>query len=138
MRILAVSNLIDGKVSDSYKMYKKPRIISLYGYELNTMLRIVVTGCSLQFRLAVEKYTIFALSMFFHHTIFFRFSPSTFGGLYGTVHLSLATLFSYIKEFVHGDFGRTKPNIGSLLNRTADILELDVEVSSSLFICPGN
>ncbi|XP_021248572.1 putative tRNA pseudouridine synthase Pus10 isoform X3 [Numida meleagris] len=34
---------------------------------------------------------------------------------------------TYIKEFVHGDFGRTKPNIGSLLNRTTDILELDVE-----------
>uniref|UniRef100_A0A8C3SSR2 tRNA pseudouridine synthase Pus10 n=1 Tax=Chelydra serpentina TaxID=8475 RepID=A0A8C3SSR2_CHESE len=34
---------------------------------------------------------------------------------------------TYIKEFVHGDFGRTKPNIGLLLKRTADILELDVE-----------
>ncbi|XP_039743002.1 tRNA pseudouridine synthase Pus10 isoform X1 [Pteropus medius] len=34
---------------------------------------------------------------------------------------------TYIKEFVHGDFGRTKPNIGSLMNVTADILELDVE-----------
>ncbi|KAJ6667085.1 hypothetical protein lerEdw1_019089 [Lerista edwardsae] len=34
---------------------------------------------------------------------------------------------SYIKEFVHGDFGRTKPNICSLLGTTADILELDVE-----------
>nr|XP_045003522.1 tRNA pseudouridine synthase Pus10 isoform X2 [Jaculus jaculus] len=34
---------------------------------------------------------------------------------------------TYIKEFVHGDFGRTKPNIGSLMNITADILELDVE-----------
>ncbi|XP_042735347.1 tRNA pseudouridine synthase Pus10 isoform X1 [Lagopus leucura] len=34
---------------------------------------------------------------------------------------------TYVKEFVHGDFGRTKPNIGSLLNRTTDILELDVE-----------
>ncbi|NXX19489.1 PUS10 synthase, partial [Podargus strigoides] len=34
---------------------------------------------------------------------------------------------TYIKEFVHGDFGRTKPNVGSLLNRTTDILELDVE-----------
>uniref|UniRef100_A0A672TP44 tRNA pseudouridine synthase Pus10 n=1 Tax=Strigops habroptila TaxID=2489341 RepID=A0A672TP44_STRHB len=45
---------------------------------------------------------------------------------------------TYIKEFVHGDFGRTKPNIGSLLNRTADILELDVEVSCLLFIFPGN
>ncbi|XP_012877998.1 PREDICTED: putative tRNA pseudouridine synthase Pus10 isoform X2 [Dipodomys ordii] len=35
---------------------------------------------------------------------------------------------TYIKEFVHGDFGRTKPNIGSLMNVTADILELDVEM----------
>ncbi|XP_052054258.1 tRNA pseudouridine synthase Pus10 isoform X2 [Apodemus sylvaticus] len=34
---------------------------------------------------------------------------------------------TYIKEFVHGDFGRTRPNIGSLMNMTADILELDVE-----------
>nr|XP_028580995.1 putative tRNA pseudouridine synthase Pus10 isoform X1 [Podarcis muralis]XP_028580996.1 putative tRNA pseudouridine synthase Pus10 isoform X1 [Podarcis muralis]XP_028580999.1 putative tRNA pseudouridine synthase Pus10 isoform X1 [Podarcis muralis]XP_028581000.1 putative tRNA pseudouridine synthase Pus10 isoform X1 [Podarcis muralis] len=34
---------------------------------------------------------------------------------------------TYIKEFVHGDFGRTKPNIGTLLGTTADILELDVE-----------
>ncbi|XP_021482269.1 tRNA pseudouridine synthase Pus10 isoform X2 [Meriones unguiculatus] len=34
---------------------------------------------------------------------------------------------TYIKEFVHGDFGRTQPNIGSLMNVTADILELDVE-----------
>ncbi|XP_061481768.1 tRNA pseudouridine synthase Pus10 isoform X2 [Rhineura floridana] len=34
---------------------------------------------------------------------------------------------TYIKEFVHGDFGRTKPNIGSILGTTADILELDVE-----------
>uniref|UniRef100_A0ABM5FCG6 tRNA pseudouridine(55) synthase n=1 Tax=Pogona vitticeps TaxID=103695 RepID=A0ABM5FCG6_9SAUR len=36
---------------------------------------------------------------------------------------------TYIKEFVHGDFGRTKPHIGSLLGTTADILELDVEGS---------
>nr|XP_033792967.1 putative tRNA pseudouridine synthase Pus10 [Geotrypetes seraphini]XP_033792968.1 putative tRNA pseudouridine synthase Pus10 [Geotrypetes seraphini] len=34
---------------------------------------------------------------------------------------------TYIKEFVHGDFGRTKPNIGSMMKTTADILELDVE-----------
>ncbi|KAB1266822.1 putative tRNA pseudouridine synthase Pus10 [Camelus dromedarius] len=34
---------------------------------------------------------------------------------------------TYIKEFVHGDFGRTRPNIGSLMDVTADILELDVE-----------
>uniref|UniRef100_A0A4W3GLD0 tRNA pseudouridine(55) synthase n=1 Tax=Callorhinchus milii TaxID=7868 RepID=A0A4W3GLD0_CALMI len=35
---------------------------------------------------------------------------------------------TYIKEFVHGDFGRTKPNLGILMKTTVDILELDVEV----------
>lgn len=39
------------------------------------------------------------------------------------------TLLRYIKEFVHGDFGRTKPNLGILLKCDVDILELDVEVS---------
>ncbi|XP_067900973.1 putative tRNA pseudouridine synthase Pus10 [Heterodontus francisci] len=34
---------------------------------------------------------------------------------------------TYVKEFVHGDFGRTKPNLGTLMNMTTDILELDVE-----------
>jgi len=33
---------------------------------------------------------------------------------------------TYIKEFVHGDFGRTFPNLGSLLSCEADILQLDV------------
>lgn len=36
---------------------------------------------------------------------------------------------TYVKEFVHGDFGRTRPNIGELLGGvTADCLALDVEV----------
>ncbi|KAM9454247.1 tRNA pseudouridine synthase Pus10 [Clarias gariepinus] len=34
---------------------------------------------------------------------------------------------TYIKEFVHGDFGRTKPNLGALMETEVDILELDVE-----------
>ncbi|XP_051939748.1 putative tRNA pseudouridine synthase Pus10 isoform X2 [Hippocampus zosterae] len=34
---------------------------------------------------------------------------------------------TYIKEFVHGDFGRTKPNLCQLLDTHTDILELDVE-----------
>lgn len=34
---------------------------------------------------------------------------------------------TYIKEFVHGDFGRTKPNLCQLLKSDTDILELDVE-----------
>ena len=33
---------------------------------------------------------------------------------------------TYIKEFVHGDFGRTRPNVGELLGCRADILQLDV------------
>ncbi|XP_078413028.1 tRNA pseudouridine synthase Pus10 isoform X2 [Cetorhinus maximus] len=43
-------------------------------------------------------------------------------------HLYLKTQAgTYVKEFVHGDFGRTKPNLGTLMNMTTDILELDVE-----------
>ena len=33
---------------------------------------------------------------------------------------------TYVKEFVHGDFGRTTPNLGALLNCSADIMQLDV------------
>mmetsp|Transcript_12610 Transcript_12610/g.38032 ORF Transcript_12610/g.38032 Transcript_12610/m.38032 type:complete len:329 (+) Transcript_12610:134-1120(+) len=33
---------------------------------------------------------------------------------------------TYVKEFVHGDFGRTTPSLGSLLHTRADILQLDV------------
>lgn len=33
---------------------------------------------------------------------------------------------TYIKEFVHGDFGRTKPNLRSFLGQEVDILALDV------------
>ena len=34
---------------------------------------------------------------------------------------------TYIKEFVHGDLGRTEPSVGTLLGGTFDILALDVE-----------
>ena len=44
---------------------------------------------------------------------------------YFTLHL-LASAGTYIKEFVHGDLGRTVPSIGSLLDCEADILQLDV------------
>ena len=33
---------------------------------------------------------------------------------------------TYIKEFVHGDLGRTTPNVGSLIGKEVDILQLDV------------
>ncbi|XP_008314413.1 tRNA pseudouridine synthase Pus10 [Cynoglossus semilaevis] len=43
-------------------------------------------------------------------------------------HLELKTQAgTYVKEFVHGDFGRTKPNLCDLLKMDTDILELDVE-----------
>lgn len=37
---------------------------------------------------------------------------------------------TYVKEFIHGDFGRTKPSLRDLLGLTTgevDIIELDVE-----------
>ncbi|XP_029834609.2 tRNA pseudouridine synthase Pus10 [Ixodes scapularis] len=34
---------------------------------------------------------------------------------------------TYVKEFVHGDFGRTTPSLGDYLNAEVDIVELDVE-----------
>eukprot|EP00742_Colponemidia_sp_Colp-10_P010130 GILJ01011104.1.p1 GENE.GILJ01011104.1~~GILJ01011104.1.p1 ORF type:complete len:528 (-),score=63.68 GILJ01011104.1:151-1734(-) len=41
------------------------------------------------------------------------------------LHL-LASAGTYIKEFIHGDLGRTIPSLGSLLNCESDILQLDV------------
>eukprot|EP00940_MAST-03C_sp_MAST-3C-sp2_P001787 g1787.t1 len=38
----------------------------------------------------------------------------------------VASAGTYIKEFVHGDLGRTQPNVGSLLGCQADIIQLDV------------
>ena len=34
---------------------------------------------------------------------------------------------TYIKEFVHGDFNRTVPNLCVLLDRPVDIVALDVD-----------
>ena len=34
---------------------------------------------------------------------------------------------TYIKEFVHGDLGRTQPNLKEILSKEVDILKLDVE-----------
>ena len=46
----------------------------------------------------------------------------------------LASAGTYIKEFVHGDLGRTSPSIGSLLGSEADILQLDVtQVYDSIY-----
>ena len=44
--------------------------------------------------------------------------------------LKLATQAgTYVKEFVHGDFDRTVPNIAQILGCDVDIIALDVEVS---------
>lgn len=52
---------------------------------------------------------------------------------YAILHL-LAGAGTYIKEFVHGDIGRTIPSVGTLINHPdVDILQLDVmEVYDSL------
>ena len=47
------------------------------------------------------------------------------GVSYFTLHLRTSA-GTYVKEFVHGDLGRTSPSVGSLLGCDADILELDV------------
>lgn len=44
------------------------------------------------------------------------------------MEFSALTFLSYIKEFVHGDFGRTCPNLNELLHAECDIIDLDVEV----------
>ncbi|XP_057866056.1 uncharacterized protein LOC131073608 isoform X2 [Cryptomeria japonica] len=45
---------------------------------------------------------------------------------------------TYIKEFVHGDLGRTYPNVGSLLGCVAEILQLDViDVKMDFFSSQG-
>lgn len=33
---------------------------------------------------------------------------------------------AYVKEFCHGDLGRTHPNLGTLLGCRTEILQLDV------------
>lgn len=45
---------------------------------------------------------------------------------YFRLHLS-TDAGTYVKEFVHGDLGRTKPSISTLLECKTDILELDCE-----------
>lgn len=52
-------------------------------------------------------------------------SLSLLNAHFGVLRLSTAA-GTYIKEFVHGDFGRTKPSLGDLLGTRADILQLDV------------
>ncbi|XP_007017946.2 PREDICTED: putative tRNA pseudouridine synthase Pus10 [Theobroma cacao] len=42
---------------------------------------------------------------------------------------------TYIKEFVHGDLGRTQPSVGSILGCRAEILQLDVtDVKMDCFV----
>lgn len=38
---------------------------------------------------------------------------------------------TYVKEFVHGDFGRTDPSISDLLGFPTEIMALDVTVSNT-------
>eukprot|EP00052_Salpingoeca_macrocollata_P000492 m.20529 g.20529 ORF g.20529 m.20529 type:complete len:463 (+) comp10576_c0_seq1:163-1551(+) len=64
--------------------------------------------------LAVRERTVFDLRVRKIQPQFVRLWLSTQAG-------------TYVKEFVHGDFGRTRPSLGELLQCEADILTLDVE-----------
>ena len=64
--------------------------------------------------LATRVRTIYSLQATFIDTHHFQLLLSTQAG-------------TYIKEFVHGDFGRTQPNLCRLMKRDVDILLLDVE-----------
>ena len=49
--------------------------------------------------------------------------------------LTLATQAgTYVKEFVHGDFGRTEPNVAQILGCDVDIIALDVEVKILVYL----
>lgn len=60
-----------------------------------------------------------------------RFKPSDLSRIY---QLDLITeAGTYIKEFVHSDFGRTEPSLSSLIgNCEFDLIELDVLVSNNI------
>ena len=64
--------------------------------------------------LATRVRTIYSLQAMFIDTHHFQLLLSTQAG-------------TYIKEFVHGDFGRTQPNLCQLMKQDVDILLLDVE-----------
>ena len=64
--------------------------------------------------LATRERTIFSLRTEFVNSRHFKLHLCTQAG-------------TYVKEFIHGDFGRTTPNICSLLGQEADIVALDVE-----------
>ena len=61
----------------------------------------------------------------------YSFSAELLGGYNGKSHFFILDLVTqagtYIKEFVHGDLGRTKPNLGDLLGCETDIIQLDVK-----------
>lgn len=71
-----------------------------------------------------------------YFTVFYAlpFDYRVFTLLYQQLHLTTQA-GTYIKEFVHGDLGRTTPSLGSLLGLEVDIIALDVEVSIIAEIC---
>ncbi|KAK6620519.1 hypothetical protein RUM43_010810 [Polyplax serrata] len=68
--------------------------------------------------LAIRPRTIYWMEAKFHEVrdgnFFFKLSLKVGAG-------------TYIKEFVHGDFGRTTPSLTEILGKETDILALDVE-----------
>ncbi|XP_076035082.1 pseudouridine synthase 10 isoform X2 [Oratosquilla oratoria] len=56
----------------------------------------------------------------------YKLSTSPLDNHFFKLHLTTQA-GTYIKEFVHGDLGRTTPNLGSILGQQVDIVALDVE-----------
>lgn len=46
--------------------------------------------------------------------------------IWASAGMYLCYVGTYIKQFVHGDLNRTVPNVGTLIGKEVDILQLDV------------
>lgn len=68
----------------------------------------------------LHRRTLLIRDKWIHKMLIKRINCNTF------VFFMLGSAGTYIKEFIHGDLGRTVPNLGSLLDTECDIYQLDV------------
>ncbi len=70
-------------------------------------------------------------SMAVRHKKFFYLQPCWINSHFFSLELQTSA-GTYIKEFVHGDLGRTRPNVGEFLQSRTDILQLDVIAAATV------
>uniref|UniRef100_A0A0E0PCL6 tRNA pseudouridine(55) synthase n=1 Tax=Oryza rufipogon TaxID=4529 RepID=A0A0E0PCL6_ORYRU len=99
---------IADKINDSEKKHVRVRNLKLVGSEIWTMMR---EG-------EAEKQKQYA-------ALIWTSRPLTDDDLHN-ISLIKDMAGTYIKEFVHGDLGRTHPSVGVMLSCRAEILQLDV------------